>query len=155
MTAATAPGLSFVTHLSIEVGEPVDLGEVTDGHRRMVPILGGTFSGPELSGQVIPGGADHQILRSASLTELDAEYAMETDRGERIHVHNRGIRAGDPADIAALVRGEQVDPDRIYFHSIPRLATASPRLRWINERLFVASGDRRPGTVELDVYVLG
>ena len=31
---------------------------------------GGTFSGPVLNGRVLPGGADYQLLRSATLTEL-------------------------------------------------------------------------------------
>ncbi|WP_278190026.1 DUF3237 family protein [Rhodococcoides fascians] len=104
------PELIFVAHLSVTVGEPIDVGEVVDGHRRLVPILGGTVEGPLLSGRVLPGGADHQILRTPTLTELDARYALETDAGERIAVHNIGMRSGAEEDIDALVRGEHVPP---------------------------------------------
>ncbi|MDV8021258.1 DUF3237 domain-containing protein [Rhodococcus sp. IEGM 1330] len=146
------PGLIFIAHLSVTVGVPIDLGEVGDGHRRLVPILGGTVDGPLLHGRVLPGGADHQILRTATLTELDARYALETDAGERIAVHNVGIRSGTKEDIDALVHGEHVAADRVYFRSQPRLSSAASRLAWMNERLFVGSGERLPNSVELDVY---
>lgn len=149
------PTLAFFAHLSVRVDPPYDLGATPEGHRRLVPLTGGRFEGPDLCGTVLAGGADHQILRTATLTELDAQYALQTDRGERIAVHNVGIRAGAPEDIAALVRGEDVPPERIYFRSFPRLTTAAPRLAWINERLFVATGERRPDSVELDVHLLG
>ncbi|WP_032401630.1 DUF3237 domain-containing protein [Rhodococcoides fascians] len=146
------PELIFVAHLSVTVGEPIDVGEVVDGHRRLVPILGGTVEGPLLSGRVLPGGADHQILRTPTLTELDARYALETDAGERIAVHNIGMRSGAEEDIDALVRGEHVPPERIYFRSQPRLSSAASRLTWMSERLFLGSGQRLPNSVELDVY---
>ncbi|MGU3432506.1 DUF3237 domain-containing protein [Actinomycetes bacterium M1A6_2h] len=146
------PALTFVAHLAVQVGDPVDLGVAPDGHRRLVPILGGTFDGPFMAGRVLPGGADNQVLRTATLTELDAQYALETVEGERIYVHNVGIRSGDADDVAALVRGEVVPPERIYFRSYPRFATAAPRLAALNSRLFLGVGTRLPNTVELDVY---
>ncbi|OZF34103.1 hypothetical protein CH296_09940 [Rhodococcus sp. 14-2496-1d] len=146
------PDLIFVAHLSVTVGEPIDLGEVVDGHRRIVPILGGTVEGPLLRGRVLPGGADHQILRNPTLTELDARYALETDAGERVAVHNMGIRSGAEEDIDALVRGEDVPADRVYFRSQPRLSSAASRLAWMNERLFLGSGKRLPNSIELDIY---
>ncbi|OZC65437.1 hypothetical protein CH276_09335 [Rhodococcus sp. 06-470-2] len=146
------PDLIFVAHLSVTVGEPIDLGEVVDGHRRIVPILGGTVEGPLLRGRVLPGGADHQILRTPTLTELDARYALETDAGERVAVHNMGIRSGAEEDIDALVRGEDVPADRVYFRSQPRLSSAASRLAWMNERLFLGSGKRLPNSIELDIY---
>ncbi|OZC79430.1 hypothetical protein CH251_00545 [Rhodococcus sp. 06-462-5] len=146
------PDLTFFAHLSVTVGEPIDLGQVSDGHRRLVPILGGTVEGPSMQGRILPGGADHQILRTATLTELDARYALETDAGERIFVHNTGIRSGSRADIDALIRGEHVPAHRIYFRSQPRLSSAASRLRWMNERMFIGSGERLPNSIELDIY---
>lgn len=146
------PDLTFFAHLSVTVGEPIDLGQVSDGHRRLVPILGGTVEGPSMQGRILPGGADHQILRTATLTELDARYALETDAGERIFVHNTGIRSGTRADIDALIRGEHVPADRVYFRSQPRLSSAASRLRWMNERMFIGSGERLPNSIELDIY---
>ena len=58
----------------IEVAlEPVrDLGETPLGRRRIIGITGGTFSGPRLSGKVLPGGADWQLVRADGVACLDA-----------------------------------------------------------------------------------
>ncbi|GAA1460324.1 DUF3237 domain-containing protein [Williamsia maris] len=154
MSTPAAPPLEFVAHLSIAVGTPIDLGALPNGHRRMVPILGGTVAGPRLRGRVLPAGADHQYLRSDRVTELDARYAVETDDGARIAVHNIGLRVGSAADVAALLRDEPVDPNRIYFRTQPRLSTAHPDYAWLDDTLFVAAGERTPTTVELDVFAV-
>jgi len=150
--AAAAPGLEYVARIVVEVGTPIDLGRAPRGHSRIVPITGGSFVGPGLRGRVVPGGADNQLLVTDTLTELDAQYALETDDGAMIGVRNVGLRAGSPADIAALVAGRAVAPDRIRFHTMPRFTTADPGLGWLNDRLFVARGVRRPTAVELEVF---
>lgn len=53
---------------------------------------------------MLPAGADFQLLRTATLTELEAKHAIETDDGERLCVNNFGLRSGSEADIAALLR---------------------------------------------------
>lgn len=149
------PVLEPVFSLAVEVGAPVDLGPAEDGHRRMVPILGGTLSGPDgLRGRVVPGGADHQVLVSPELTRLDARYVVETDAGDRLGVHNRGVRSGAAQDIAALVRGEPVDPARIYFRCTPELSSAAPAWAWVTRTVFVATARREPDRVLLDVFAV-
>ncbi|WP_045824392.1 DUF3237 domain-containing protein [Williamsia herbipolensis] len=155
MVTRSAPRLEFVAHLAIDVGPAIDLGDLPDGHRRIVPILGGSVTGPRLCGRVLPVGADHQYLRSERVTELDARYALETDDGARIAVENVGLRVGSAADVAALLRDEPVDPDRIYFRTQPRLSSAHPEYSWLADTLFVATGERTPSTVELDVFAVG
>lgn len=148
------PGMRFFARIDVEVDSPIEVGETLDGVRRIIPILRGTVAGPEIHGTVLPGGADFQLLRSETLTELEAKYAIETDDGARIYVTNVGIRSGTPDDIGRLNRGEQVDPDRIYFLSTPRFRSTSPAWSWLDERLFVARGRREPRGVYLDVFVL-
>jgi hypothetical protein len=150
----SAPGLRELFTLRVEVGAPVDLGPAADGHRRMVPILGGTFDGPGgVSGRVLPGGADHQVL-TPGFTVLDAQYVVETAAGDRLSVHNRGVRSGDPADLAALARGEEVDPARIYFRCTPRLSSSAPDWAWVCGRVFVADAQRHPHRVDVQVFTV-
>lgn len=85
---------------------------------------------------------------------MDAQHALETERDERSAAHDTGIRSGSPEDIGALVRGEEVAPEQTYFRSFPRVTTTADRLAWIDERLFVATGERRPDSVELYVFLL-
>ena len=152
--APEAPGLTFLAELSVTVAEPIDVGPTPEGHRRVIPITGGTVSGPVLNGRVLPGGADYQLLRSATLTELDARYVLETDDGERIFVHNTALRHGSARDIELLNSGSAVDPSKIYFRCWPRLTTASPALDWLNTRLMLGTGERLPGRVVIRIFTV-
>jgi hypothetical protein len=149
-----APGLSFFAEVSVDVGQPVDVGPTPEGHRRIVPITGGTFNGPGVRGRVLPGGADYQILRSPELTELDARYALETDAGQRIYVHNTALRRGRQEDIERLNRGEDVAPDRVYFRCWPRLTSSAPELAWLNSRLAIGTGERHPDRVVVRIFLI-
>jgi hypothetical protein len=44
--------------------------------------------------------------------------------------------------IAALARGERVDPATYYFRTTPRFETAHPKYAFLNRLLAVSSGDR-------------
>src|SRR5690606_4090168 len=57
--------------------------------RRMIPITGGTFSGPNIKGTVLPGGADFQVTRADGDTEFEAHYMVKTHDGVAIQVTNR------------------------------------------------------------------
>ena len=55
-----------------------------------------------------------------------------------------GLRHGPPEIIAAIGRGEPVDPSAYYFRTMPRFATAHPAYSFLNRVVAVATGDRRP-----------
>ncbi|RZK95154.1 MAG: DUF3237 domain-containing protein [Rhodococcus sp. (in: high G+C Gram-positive bacteria)] len=152
--APVAPGLSFLATFVVEVADPVEIGSTPEGVRRIIPIVGGRVEGPELRGTVLPAGADFQLLSSATLTELEAKYAIETDDGDRIYVTNFGLRSGTAEDIAKLVDGEPVPPERIYFRCTPRLTAAVGRWAWLRSRILVGTGERLPGEVRLTVFVV-
>lgn len=133
---------------------PVEVGATDAGYRRVIPIVGGSASGPELNGIIDPVGADFQLLVSETTTHLEARYVLKSDSGERIYISNFGIRTGDPEDINRLVRGEPVDPDRIYFRCTPRMESPGPDWSWLARRILVGSGRRFQDRVEIDVFVL-
>lgn len=153
-TEPSAPALDYLTRLEVLVDTPVEVGQTHAGTRRMIPILGGSASGPELSGQILPGGADFQVLRSETVTDLDARYVIESDTGERVFVTNLAYRTGSPEDVAALVRGEQVPEERIYFRCAPRFEVAGPELAWLESTLVIGSGRREPGRVVIDLWAV-
>lgn len=49
------PRLTPVYRLQATLGQPLDLGAIAQGRRRIVPLTGGSFSGPELHGTLVPG----------------------------------------------------------------------------------------------------
>ena len=118
----------------------------------MVPILGGRIEGPRLSGTVLPGGADTQLIRGDGVTEIVACYVLRLDDGALVRVVNRGLRHAAPDDMARLLRGEPVDPARVYFLTAPQFETSAPGHAWLNRTLFVGMGERQPATVPIKVF---
>lgn len=149
------PPLSFFADLSVQVGQPQEVGHTVHGRRRLIPILGGSASGNGWRARILPGGADFQLVVNDRLAELDARYCLETDGGDLVYVQNRAIRAAAPELTARLLRGEPVDPALVYFRCAPRFETASTALGWITERLFVGNGARHPDKVEMRFFELG
>jgi hypothetical protein len=156
MTLPT-PALEHLADLTVFVATPIEAGQVNGlnsrGRRRIIPITGGTVNG-RLSGTVLPGGADFQIVVSETCADLDARYLLELDSGEHVFVQNRALRRGSVEDIARLVRGEPVDPEAIYFRCVPSFEVSSPALGWLTESIFVGTGARFPDRVEMSFFRL-
>src|SRR2546430_3127896 len=55
-TSLPDPRLTKVYRLEATLGQPLDIGDIPGGHRRIVPLTGGGFSGPKINGQP-PAGA--------------------------------------------------------------------------------------------------
>ena len=81
----------FMWDAKVKIGNMVVVGESKRGTRRMIPITGGTFKGPNIQGEVLPGGEDWQLVRPDGDTELHARYLLKTDDGVFIHVINNAL----------------------------------------------------------------
>ncbi|WP_255396858.1 DUF3237 domain-containing protein [Geobacillus sp. 46C-IIa] len=136
----------------IEVGNPIEVGDVGDGYRRVIPILGGSFEGPLMRGKVFPGGADYQLIRRDGVTELLAHYVIETDDGTPIYVVNKGYRHGPKEIIDQIFRGEDVPRGSYYFKTSPIFEVRSGRYDFLNKMMFVGEGIRKPTEVEVAFY---
>jgi hypothetical protein len=130
--------------LQVIVGAPQKIGAVPLGTRVTVPITSGRFEGPRLRGRALPGGGDWTLLRADGVLELDLRVTLETDDGALIHMTSFGLRHGPPEVIAAIGRGESVNPASYYFRATPRFETGHPKYAFLNRLLAVLSGDRRP-----------
>ncbi len=92
------------------------------------------------------------MLRSETVTYLDARYVIESDTGERVFVTNLAYRTGAAEDVAALVRGEQVPAERIYFRCAPRFEVSGAELSWLESTVVIGSGRREPDRVVIDLW---
>jgi len=128
----------------ITAGPPQKLGTVPHGVRTIVPVTGGEFEGPRLRGRLLPGGGDWLLLRSDAVLELDLRITLETDDHALIYMTFQGLRHGPPDVIAALGRGEIVDPATYYFRTLPRFETASEKYAFLNRIVTVGAGETRP-----------
>jgi hypothetical protein len=143
------PELEFVFELRADLETALELGQTPRGFRRLIPIVGGEFDGPSIRGRVLPGGADWQVVRSDGIAEVDAQYALQTDKSELIYVRNRGIRHGTDEVMKRVMAGETMEPSLYYFRTTPTFETAVPRYSWLMRSIFICSGERHARAVRL------
>ncbi len=144
--------LKRLYNAEITLGAPQELGETPLGRRRIIGVTGGRFAGERLSGRVLAGGADWQLIRPDGVAVIDTRYTMETSDGALIYVRNRGFRHGPPEVLRRIAAGEDVDPSLYYMRTTPALETGDPRYAWLNRIVCVASGARRAAAVEIEVF---
>ncbi len=147
--------MTRVYRLEATLGEPLDLGESAQGRRRIVPLMGGTFTGPELNGTLLPGvSADWQIVLPDGTALGDIRYTLQTDNADLLYVQARGVRHGSPDVLERLARGEDVDAGEYTFRTSTQIETAAPALDWLNKGVFISVGGRRPGAVVYETYLV-
>ncbi len=150
------PRLIQVYRLEATVDAPLDLGDIGQGRRHIVPLTGGTFTGPEINGQLLPGAsADWQVVLPDGTALGDSRYTLPPDSGALLYVQSRGIRHGSPEVLARLRRGEHVDASEYTFRTSTQIETAATELDWINKGIFISVGGRQPGGVIYETYLVG
>jgi Protein of unknown function (DUF3237) len=149
------PHLTRIYRLEATLGQALDLGDVASGHRRIVPLTGGAFTGPELSGRLLPGAsADWQILLPDGTALGDIRYTLQTDGGDLLYVQSRGVRHGSAEVRARLGRGEDVDASEYTFRTSTRIETAAPDLDWLNKGVFISVGGLHATGVIYETYLV-
>ena len=147
------PQLEHVCDLAVTIAPPVEVGQTVAGLRRMIPITGGVVKGPRLTGKVLAGGADFQlILAGGTQAHLDARYVIELDDGTRVFVQNSALRVASLENSQRIMRGEPVNPAEVYFRCQPQLEAAGETWAWLAQSQFIGCGRRAPDGVFLSFY---
>lgn len=138
-TAETATGTTldaeYVMELQLETSPPQVIGT-----RLIVPVTGGTFTGPKLSGKVLDVGADWITRRDDDVSELDVRITLETADDALIYLSYQGmIRRAD---------GET------YWKMVPMFETAAESYDWLEQSLFIGVGGRVDGRTTYSIYRL-
>jgi hypothetical protein len=136
------PSLEFVCELKVTTAKAMSLGITSKGERRIIPITGGTFEGPQLRGQVLSGGADYQYVNQTNTrTEIEAIYSIKTDDGVLIHIRNIGLISRTPEEAEAIALGKTIDWSKIYFRASPKFeAPSDSKYKWLNDAIFICKG---------------
>ena len=126
------PQLEYVMELKVNCEGAYQVGQTSHGNRFVIPIVGGTFEGPELRGTILPGGADYQLQDQAhGRTEVEAIYSIKTDDGVCIHIRNKGLICMGKDDNGA---------PQFYFRTTPQFeAPQDSKYAWLNNALFVCA----------------
>ncbi len=121
------PELGLLWTALVDVGDREPLGSAPDGERFIVPIIGGTFYGEHgLTGRVLAGGADRQLVTTYGLKKLEAIYEMETSEGIILSIKNR-------------VTIDETDPSAPIRLSVIEVSAPKGPLEWMNKRIFLGT----------------
>lgn len=120
------PRTELVWEAYADLEPMIDMGDSPLGHRRMIPVRGGTFVGPRIKGKILPGGADRQLVRKDGVTMLDALYEMQADDGAVITIRNQ-VKIDPAAKPAPYIRS-----------SVEVTAPEGPHA-WLNRAVFVGT----------------
>lgn len=133
--------------LYVDVSEPVTVGQTHAGLRRVVPITGGRFEGPLLSGEVLPGGADWNVVRPDGAIHVWARYEIRTSDGHVVSVVNEGLGTitTDP---------ETGRPNGWSCPTYPKFEVPEGGPAWLGTDVFVGQllTPTQPGLATIDVY---
>jgi hypothetical protein len=139
--------------MPVDVEMPLQMvGATPIGERRIAKVTGGTFTGPEMNGKILPGGGDWLLLRSDGSLQLDVRVTLETDDGALIFMTYRGFRHGPAEVMARLNKGEDVDPSEYYFRVAPFFETGAEKYDWLNRIVAVGTGHRLASGPVYEVY---
>jgi len=152
MATLPKPEFRLLYDCVLQAEPPRLIGETPHGLRRVIEITGGWFDGPNMSGEVLPGGSDWQLIRPDGVVSLESRYMLRTGDDALVFVYNRGVRVADAEVSAMLDNGEDVEPDRYRFRTTPSFETGAESYLWLNSVVAIASAARRPRGSELAVF---
>lgn len=135
--------LELVMELRVEIAEPIEIGDVKNGFRKVIPITGGTVEGDKLRGIVVPGGADWNLKHVDGTSEIWARYTIMTEDGVPIMVTNSGF-----------IHEEQVSQQGVsarYGRTVPSFEVSGDKYAWLNKRIFVGTLQPVPEGGEAEV----
>ena len=69
---------TFLFEMHEVIGDPHDLGNTPHGNRMIYSSKGGTVKGPEINGEILPGGGDWFLLRSDGVGQIDVRETIRT-----------------------------------------------------------------------------
>src|SRR5882757_4044863 len=122
----------FLLQLRADLEDPQNVGAAPLGVRRIIYFKRGSFSGPALTGDILPGGGDWVLARPDGVSQLDIRMTLRTDDGALIYLNATGIFDMAPEVLARFNKGESVGPSEYYFRTSSTFETATEKYRWLN-----------------------
>lgn len=137
-----------------ELEDPLVLADTPFGSRRILYVTRGSFDGPGLHGQVLPGGGDWVLMRPDGVAMLDIRLTLRTDDAHLIYVHADGVFHMSPGVSQRIQRDEDVDPSEYYFRTCPVFETGAEKYAHLTRMLAVGVGMRTATGMVTDIFAV-
>ncbi|MEJ8566478.1 DUF3237 domain-containing protein [Elongatibacter sediminis] len=134
------------------VGESQTANQGPYGDRRYMPVSGGEFTGKHLSGTLLPGGADCQLVRTDHVAELDVRIMLQENDGTRFLLRGLGLRHAYPKALQRPGKNDTTEPPGIYFRQSFHFECPPGDHAWLNGILAIGTGHRDEQGVLIEVF---
>ncbi|GAA2786137.1 DUF3237 domain-containing protein [Crossiella cryophila] len=127
----------------IDLNPRLEIGTGPFGRRTVFGSAGGTFRGPRLRGEVLPGGGDWALFGPDGTMNLDVRLTLRTHDDALVHMTYGGRWVTPPElrpDLADPATRHHIDPSRYYFRTNPLFETGAGHYAWLNDIVCVGSG---------------
>ena len=102
-TPPTPPGLEFLYTAFVDCTASIYETQGPRGIRKAIPIVGGNFTGPKLSGKILDLGADWGVTDpQTGIFSADTRYNLQTHDGANLWLRTSG--PGVPGQYSSLMR---------------------------------------------------
>src|SRR3972149_4141254 len=133
--------------MTVQLEPPQMIGQTPQGNRQIFYVRSGTFEGPRLKGELLPGGGDWFLPRPDPVGKLEVRAPLKPHDGAPVYATYRGIFSASQEAWAKLYKGEPLDRDQYYFYTAPIFQTSATDYLWLNRILSVGIGSPDPGGV--------
>jgi hypothetical protein len=129
----------LVFSASLELGDVHEFGATPYGERRLLDVVGGTFSGERVDGAFLTGGLDMELTLSNGALELEQINILRTGDGTLIYVRSCGFAPAGEGTVRVAFDFEVAN---------------SSSIAWLNEGKYAGTRtvDEAAGTIALEVY---
>jgi len=130
----------FLCDVRVTLTPAQDIGQTPAGRRMVLIVRSGSFEGPRLRGEILPGGGDWLVMLANGVAELDIRASFRAHDGALILAKLTGVIDAAPAVFLRAVSGQPVDASEYYLRVTPRFETADERYAWLNRLVCVGTG---------------
>lgn len=152
---APEPRLEHLYDMHVDLEAPQMVGKTPAGIRQIFIVKGGTFEGPKMKGDLLPGGGDWALVRPDGAVQLDVRATMRADDGALIYGYYSGLIVASSQIYGRIFGGEDVPLSEYYFYTNPMFQTAATQYEWLNRRIAIGRGKAIPNGVEYRVWAVG
>jgi hypothetical protein len=151
---AIEPKLEHLFDMHVDLEPPQIVGATPGGTRQIFIVKAGTFDGPRLKGEVLPGGGDWATIRPDGAVQLDVRATLRTSDGALVYTYYTGVIA-DALDTAGRVfGGEDVALSDYHFYTNPMFQTSAEQYAWLNLTVAIGRGRIIAGGVEYRIWAV-
>ena len=143
--------VEHLADLSVDL-EPAKRVPTPVGNRTVFIAKGGRIKGPNIAGEILPGGGDWLLTGSDGIGRVEARVTIRTDDNALISFTAGGLIQLPPDGLRRLAAGERLPFGETYARTTPKFETSDERYGWISTVVTIGYNLLSPDHVDYRVY---